>query len=64
MRGAGRTPSGPEADVIIVHIFTVENGQIVHLDEHLDTAYLESVCWDNELRNHPVTRTGGIDTRP
>lgn len=64
MRAAGRTPAGVEADVIMVQIFTVENGQIVHLNEHLDTAYLEAVCWGNELRDRPVTGSGGIDTHP
>jgi ketosteroid isomerase-like protein len=64
MRASGKTPAGVEADVIMVQIFTVKDGRITHLNEHLDTAYLESVCWGNDLRDQPVTNTGGIDTEP
>ncbi len=60
MRGGGRTTSGRIADVIFAQLFTVRDGQIVHLHEQMDTAHVEDACYANPLRDHRALTSGGL----
>jgi ketosteroid isomerase-like protein len=61
MRGGGPTLTGGTADVIFVQVFTVDNGQIVHMHEQLDTAHIEDACYGNPLRDHRAITSGGLN---
>lgn len=60
MRGGGRTTSGGVADVIFAQLFTVADGQIVHLHQQLDTAHIEDACYANPLRDSRARTSGGL----